>query len=400
MSDSDREHVDALTQLPAWSLPGGRTLRMANLAVRGLLLALVAALVFTAPRPGRVEGGLEVFAFVAGAALLVLQVPVDRAAAVGRRPGGVLPWAIAAIAVLSGAASAVPTGGPFVLLATTSMVSAGSEVGLVAGLAILGSGIAVTEGAGLALGAGTSTTIEYPILLLLGFVLGRNVRAHRLRAQHSERLREKQATLATLDERARIAREIHDVLAHSLGALSVQIQAARAVLTDTHDEARVVALLDHAHRLTTDGLQETRLAVQALRGDTVPLPEGLARLCEEHRLRHGTVVEVAVTGEPQRLSPDASVALTRTAQEALVNTAKHAPHQPVSMSLRYGTDGTSLVVRSPLAAPGHGGAGAGFSTVDGQYGLAGMRERLLLLGGVLTAGQRGTDWVVSARVPR
>jgi signal transduction histidine kinase len=137
--------------------------------------------------------------------------------------------------------------------------------------------------------------------------------------------------------------------------------------------------------------------VHALRDDALPLPEGLAELSVSHQRRHGAPVTFEVTGDPRPLPPDAGLAITRTAQEALVNTAKHAPHQPVAMRLDYGGDGTSLLVSSRLSSdPGE----SSFTTMDGGYGLAGLRERLLLLRGTLNAGRRGGDWVVEATVPR
>ena len=125
------------------------------------------------------------------------------------------------------------------------------------------------------------------------------------------------------------------MLAHSLGALGVQIQVARAVLTDQNDVPRAVEVLDQAHRMAIDGLAETRRAVHALRGDTLPLPAGLAQLSADHQRQHGAPVTFEVSGEPRPLTPDAGLAMTRTAQEALVNTAKHAPHQPVGIRLDY-----------------------------------------------------------------
>jgi signal transduction histidine kinase len=216
----------------------------------------------------------------------------------------------------------------------------------------------------------------------------------------ADQLREEQAKVAALDERARIAREIHDVLAHSLGALGLHLQAAQAVLTRQHDEAQAVELLGQARRLATDGLNETRRAVHALRGETRPLPDGLAELSADHQRRHGARVTFEVNGEPRPLPPEAGLALTRTAQEALVNAAKHAPHQPVGIRLDYAGAHTSLAVTNHLGEDAAGGHGPGLATVNGGYGLAGMRERLLLVDGTLSAGQNGSDWVVMAKVPR
>jgi signal transduction histidine kinase len=190
------------------------------------------------------------------------------------------------------------------------------------------------------------------------------------------------------------------VLAHSLGALALNIQAARAVLTDQHDEARAVEMLEQAQRMATDGLNETRRAVHALRGETLPLPEGLAELSAAHQRRHGARVTFEVTGAPRPLPPDAGLAITRTAQEALVNTAKHAPHQPVRISLDFAEARTSLKVANHLAENGCRDDESGLATVNGRYGLTGLRERLLLLNGTLRAGRTGRDWVVVAEVPQ
>ena len=93
-------------------------------------------------------------------------------------------------------------------------------------------------------------------------------------------------------------------------------------------------------------------------------------------------------------------ALTRTAQEALVNAAKHAPHQSVGMRLDYAGDHTSLAVTNHLGEDALGDHGPELATVNGGYGLAGMRERLLLVGGTLSAGRNGSDWAVMAEVPQ
>ena len=117
-----------------------------------------------------------------------------------------------------------------------------------------------------------------------GLLLGRLVRGRRVQAEQSAALlAQTQQLLAArgradvLGERARIAREIHDVLAHSLGALGIQIQAARAVLTDHKDLDRAVDILMTAQRMAADGLTETRRAVHALRLDSRPLDEELRR---------------------------------------------------------------------------------------------------------------------------
>jgi signal transduction histidine kinase len=293
------------------------------------------------------------------------------------------------------------------VLAVLAALMAGSDTSLAAGLTVVGAGILACEVMGLFFGATATTTLEHPAILLIAWMVGYNLRARQVQVEQSaallakaDQLREEQAKVAALDERARIAREIHDVLAHSLGALGLHIQAAQAVLTRQHDEVQAVELLGQARRLAADGLNETRRAVHALRGETRPLPDGLAELSADHQRRHGARVTFEVSGEPRPLPPDAALALTRTTQEALVNAAKHAPHQPVGIRLDYAGAHTSLAVTNHLGEDALGGHGPGLATVNGGYGLAGMRERLLLVKGTLSAGQNGSDWVVMAKVPR
>jgi signal transduction histidine kinase len=310
-------------------------------------------------------------------------------------------------------AAANSMGGEFEIQAVLAALTAASDTSLAAGLSVVGAGILACEVMGL-LGAGAATTLEHPAILLVAWLVGRDLLARQVKAEQSAallakadqlraeqaKLAEEQSKVAALDERARIAREIHDVLAHSLGALGLQLQAAQAVLTTQHDEARAVELLAQARRLATDGLNETRRAVHALRGQTRPLADGLAELSAEHQRRHGARVTFEVSGEPRPLPPDAGLALTRAAQEALVNTAKHAPRQPVEIRLDYADACTSLAVTNHLGEDAPGDHEPGLATVNGGYGLAGMRERLLLAGGTLNAGRNGSDWTVVARVPR
>jgi signal transduction histidine kinase len=414
-----RTVTSILNRLPgAFPAPGNDNVGMPqpeNLAIlRSIALIYVGASTFTSAWPGARDGAAEIAVFAAATIILALWTVAETWPPGGERWQGLLarrydllPWAFGIIAVASGAISVLRSGGNFILLAVVA-VAVISGRRQAAGWMVTMLAIAAIEAVGLPTGARGWVTLAYPGAVLVGLLLGLNRRAHHIQVEQaaaltarSEQLRDEQARTAALDERARIAREIHDVLAHSLGALGVQIQLAQAVLTDTHDEARAVELLDQARRITTDGLAETRRAVHALRGQTPPLAEGLAELSAEHQRRHGSPVAFQVIGEPRPLSPDAGLALTRTAQEALVNAAKHAPRRPVRVSLDYAEAGTSLVVTSQLREPGGGeNEQPALVTVNGGYGLTGMRERLLLLDGTLSAGPRGSDWVVEARVPR
>lgn len=155
-----------------------------------------------------------------------------------------------------------------------------------------------------------------------------------------------------LDERTRIAREIHDVLAHSLGGLGIQIQAARAVLTDSGDVDKALDLLATARRLASDGLTESRRALHALRSDALTLDDELRHLADKHGGLHRATVAFGVEGTPRALPAAASPALLRVAQEAMVNAAKHAPHQPVDLRLEYAQDRVRLTVSNPLVHAG------------------------------------------------
>ena len=388
-------------------------LRVANMAVRAALLVIVAYISFTRPWPGAWQFGVVVAAATAATVQLVLWVPADLPTRARLRYASLLPYALAAVTITCSMAAATSMGGELEIQAVLAALTAASDTSLAAGLTVVTLGILACEVMGV-LGTGATTTLEHPAILIVAWLFGRNLLVHQVQAEQSAallakadqlraeqaKLAEEQAKVAALDERARIAREVHDVLAHSLGALGLQLQAAQAVLTTQHDEARAVELLAQARRLATDGLHETRRAVHALRGETRPLPDGLAKLSAEHQRRHGARVTFEVSGEPRSLPPDAGLALTRTAQEALVNTAKHAPHQPVDMHLDYADAHTSLAVTNHLDEDAPGDHEPELVTVDGGYGLAGMRERLLLVGGTLSAGRNGSDWTVVARIPR
>jgi signal transduction histidine kinase len=383
----------------------GLVLQKLNWAAASVALAVVGASTFTQPF-GRTRNMVsEVAAFAIAVATVALWTAASRSPAVRARLAWLLPFAWGATAVTSGLAALTTNGGPFSLLGTLATVSAGNAFSLAVGGTITGAGVLAVGSAGLAFGVPLWQVFFYPLTLVLGLLLGRLERGYRRQAEQSaalvakaEQLREEQSRSATLDERNRIAREIHDLLAHSLGALGVQIQAAQAVLTDQRDIDRAVELLGQARRTATDGLNETRRALHALRAGTPPLPEALAGLSSDHQRRYGAPVSFEVTGAPRLLSADAGLALTRTAQESLVNTAKHAPQQPVGVRLDYHEGRTALTVVSRLSGPADDHPS--LETANGGYGLGGMRERLLLIDGSLRAGPDDGNWVVTAQVPQ
>ena len=192
-----------------------------------------------------------------------------------------------------------------------------------------------------------------------------------------------------LSERNHMAREIHDVLAHTLAALSVQLEAFGTVVeSEAGTSPAVRDHLERTRRLVHDGLEEARGAVRALRDDAPPLGDQLGRLSARHH------AEFTDSGRPQPLSPQVVVGLYRVAQEALTNVMKHATGAPTTVELVYGHDSVSVAVQNECA-PGsstlrHTGAG---------YGLQGIAERLALLGGRMEAGPMPGGWRVTATVP-
>ncbi|MFF7287251.1 sensor histidine kinase [Streptomyces griseorubiginosus] len=228
-------------------------------------------------------------------------------------------------------------------------------------------------------------------LALAGYVLRLDAEARgsaqRLLTQERA-ARAAEAESAALGERARIAREIHDVLAHSLSAQLVHLEAARLLIEGGADRDQILERVVAARGMARDGLAETRQALSALRGDMTPLEDFLSQLV-------GTDdgAEATISGERRPLPAEASQAVRRVAQEALTNVRKHAPGAKVRMRLEYGEDQVTLVVRDSGGPPGE------LTTSGGGYGLLGMRERAELLGGSLDAGPDDEGFMVTLKVP-
>jgi signal transduction histidine kinase len=336
-----------------------------------------------------------------------------------------LPIALGVMAAAAGLASVTSGNGQSLgAFAGVAAIAAGTDTELPAAIAVAVAGILPIWIIGPLNGSTFGTLAGYPLLIVACLSFGRNRRSYRVQAEQAaalleqhERVQAEQRRADVLDERARIAREIHDVLAHSLGALGIQIQAAKAMLTDYRDVDRAVEALATAQRMAADGLTETRRAVHALRVDTLPLGEELAVVVDTHRQRYRVPVSFETSGALRALPPDASLALLRTAQEALVNAAKHAPGQQIAIRLDYANADVRLTVVNHLSNAAAGGpgqfnaaaAGPGqhnntargvtAPTSSGGYGLTGMRERLRLLNGTLLAGPRDDEWAVSAELP-
>ncbi len=220
----------------------------------------------------------------------------------------------------------------------------------------------------------------------------------RERAERLERERETEARAAVAEERARIAREMHDVVAHSLSVMVVQAEAAEAMLDVDPERARhPLSAVQDTGRSALGDLRRM-LGVLRERDDSgaplAPQPglEGLPGLVESVRAA-GLLVSVHVDGEPRPLPPGVDLSAYRIVQEGLTNALKHAGPARADVLVRYG--GGELELRVSDDGRGHDPSSSG-----GGHGLAGMRERVALYGGELEAGPRPEGgYRLRARLP-
>lgn len=233
------------------------------------------------------------------------------------------------------------------------------------------------------------------LVALSPWLAGRTSRARALRAEALDREREGLARTAVFEERQRIARELHDVVAHGLVVMVVQAQGARRILDQ--DPARAREALRAIEQTGQTALAEMRRSLGVLReqsaaAELAPQPtlHDLDGLLEEMR-RAGLVVDLRIEGKPRALDEGVDRSAYRLVQEALTNTINHAGLVPTRVTVSYGAD----ELRLEIADEGPGAPDDG-----GGHGLVGMRERVRLYGGELEArSDNGHGFVVRARIP-
>ncbi|MCA9954078.1 MAG: sensor histidine kinase [Anaerolineales bacterium] len=198
--------------------------------------------------------------------------------------------------------------------------------------------------------------------------------------------------LATMRERNRVAREIHDNLGHYLTVVNVQIEAAKAIMTAQPEKAKDA--LDKAQNLTQEGLAAVRQSVSTLRESPLTnqtLAEALAQLAEEAR-ESGLVAELSIKGEPGKRDPKVELTLYRAVQEGLTNVRKHARATRIDIWLRYEPKETVLTLKD-------NGIGADLAQKSASsFGLVGIEERVNLLNGrmeITTAPQQGFQFTIT-----
>jgi signal transduction histidine kinase len=243
------------------------------------------------------------------------------------------------------------------------------------------------------------------LLFLLAFFIGRTVHNRRAyvaaledRAHAAERDQHAIAEQAVADERRRIARELHDVVAHHVSVMSVLATGTRRALSrDPVAADEALATIEETGRVA---LREMRRLLVVLRTDAEPAGElepqpglpGLEELLEQVR-EAGLPVQLATTGEPGHLDPGVALAVYRITQEALTNALKHAGPASAEVRLSFGTRELAIEISDTGRGPRPGPRTVG-------HGLLGMRERISLYGGSLRAGPRpGGGFRVFARIP-
>ena len=238
------------------------------------------------------------------------------------------------------------------------------------------------------------TLIGNLVIVAAAWVLGDGTRRRREDSVAEQR---RLARQAVADERLRIARELHDVVAHSMSVIAVQAGTGRLVIDDDPDHAR--RALASIEETSKEALAEMRRLLGVLRADTpdaaalapVPTLEDLDRLVA-HAVEGGTPVDVQVEGDRGRAPAGIELAAYRVVQEALTNVRRHAPGARARVRVSFEPQELVVEVENPLS-DGDGTNGNG-------HGLIGMRERVSLYGGAFDAGPRpdGT-FRVSARIP-
>jgi len=356
---------------------------------------------------------LNIAGVVVVSILLVVQGPLMH------RPAWA--WALAGVALLGWLArELVPAASPWFvvsclvsLAAASVVVTPTSVLGYIAGIVCLAAliasprwslalGLSAAGGSAVVVGIGTlvftadlPTTLGAFVGLTVAILVGISRRQARIGVARERALLEERARTAALAERSRIARDIHDVLAHSLGGLVLQLDAVEALL-ESGKAAEAARRVTAARALAAEGLDEARRAVDALRDPdaAADLAGAIEQLVATHRSIGGSAA-LSSEGTPSPLTDGAAGALRRAAQEVLSNARRHAPGQPTALSLEWGSDSVTLTATTPLVDDIDGRK----SSAGGGRGLAGLRERMESLGGSAQWGVREGAFVVTAQVP-
>ncbi|MFD4180142.1 sensor histidine kinase [Rhodococcus sp. NPDC058514] len=316
------------------------------------------------------------------------------------RPGVLLPRPLLAVTVTTATGLLIlqPTAQPFDVAPLILVLL----VGEVAATSTMAVGLATLAGTLTVLSAIAATgrldgAPWYLTALFVGWVIGCLLQTQ-LRLLHQERAsRSIQSEQAATLERQRIAREVHDVIAHSLSVTLLHLTAARRALEQDRDIDDAVEALVDAERLGRQAMADIRRTVGLLGSEpsgTHPEP-GIAdvpNLIDDFR-RAGLPVDFEMQGDPAAVTGATGLGVYRISQESLANVAKHAPGTSAEVRLAIAADSVTLAIRNPMRNPATSPNGSTGS------GLRGMRERAALLGGEFRAGPDAGGWSVHADVP-
>jgi signal transduction histidine kinase len=372
---------------------------------------VVTASVQAHPAPGLRGAGLGVTL-----ALAVYAVAVATAVTVGWARRGLAAQAVV-IGLIGGAGvalAALQPHGPADLAAPVGVWIAAVRLPPAPAAAAAG---AITAALAVAVGLTTAiqpvqSAITATLVCLLLAVIGQFIRRGRESQDRTELLmaqlqdaREGEAAAAALAERSRIAGELHDVLAHSLSGLAIQLQGARKLAGREGVSTGLRATIERSAELAKAGLADAKQAVGALRGDRLPAVDQLGALVDGFRRDTGTEATLRIDGTSRPLPAEASLALFRGAQEALTNIARYAPGAAIAVTVSYQAGRTLVTVedhaRPSAASPGPAAEPGSPLLADagGGHGLTAMRERAHRAGGTARAGPTADGWLVELEVP-
>ncbi len=396
----DRATAPALARLRQARVPQEAIVRWLGLLAPLLLIVLVVAAFHAHPSPGL--AGRRLVVSVAVAAFIVGVLGRNATAS---QLGPVHVGFVAVLLVSSVALMWAQPGGPGAECVLVGLLCAARLLPGRAAVPLLVVSFAVVEVIAAEItnqGAGNLAVLTaFAAFFGMLYLAFRLAEANRQAGQLLAELKESQAAQARatgLAERQRLAREMHDVLAHSLSGLMLQLEGARMLAAEDPADPRLPQAIDRAHQLGKTGLEEARRAIGMLRDDELPGPELLAGLAAQFQDDLGVPGRLTISGEPYELGSEARLAVYRVAQEALTNIAKHARPQRVELRLAYEPSATHLIVEDFTAPDGSRSPGPGGDSTG--YGLTGMRERAELLGGTLTATPTPSGFRVELEVPR
>jgi signal transduction histidine kinase len=386
---AQNESIETERPLPA--------LRQARWAGPGVIAVVVAVAAVQDPRPALSGTGLAV-------SLALVVLVASTVAMFGPTASLVAAAGLAAMIAASGALVWLQPGGAGVAGLFVVVASAGLQLTHRRSLATLVLAAAAFVAAALHQPRSGGTIAGAELGIVAFYLFARFARSAAEAHETTSRLlaelqasRNAEAEAAMLRERSRLARDMHDVLAHSLSGLMLQLEGARMLVAQPDADGQLPPALDRAHHLARAGLEEARRAIAALRDEDLPGPDRLEQLAAEFEQDSNIRASLELQGTPRRLDSEVALTLYRVAQEALTNARRHAVPDRVRLRLSYEADAVRLTIADHAST--RPARVAAVTSVGGGYGLTGMRERAKLIGGRLDARPTPDGFQVELWIP-